>query len=144
MKKVWLLILIAFVLSMSGLSSNVSAQPSHDYMVDSLNVIVDNTMKGYNLENYVDFYRYFADKMESAVAKQYFKAVYVDVYKKNLGYLEAKKLLSEESSFDPGFPIMVYECQFEKYKDVIMIVNFIKEEGAYRITQLTIDKVLEY
>jgi len=141
MKKFMLLFVMIFVLSVSSFCQSISTAPFQKYLINSLGVLVDKTMEGYNLENYVDFYRYFANKMDSIVASRYFKALYVDVYKKDLGYLESKKLLLQESVLDPGFPVLVYECKFENFDKVLLIVNFIKEEGAYRITQVRLSKV---
>ena len=141
MRRTPLIFLLILILATSIVVLEVYPQPSQKYMLDTLNLLVDKTLKAYNAENPIEFYRYFADKMEDVAKCNYFEAVYVDGYKKALGFIESRELLEDESSFDPDFPVLAYKCEFEKNPCVFMTVNFIKEDDTYRITQIRFDKI---
>jgi hypothetical protein len=38
--------------------------------------------------------------------------------------------------FDADTPLVVYQAEFEKNKKVKISVNFMKEEGVYRVVQI--------
>ena len=134
------LILSIFVLSFLFTSFSALAQPSKDYLIEIWNLLTNKALVAYNSENYTDFRSCFADSMSSAVTKSYFKEVFLGTYKKNLGFVESVKFLKNQSSLDPDFPILLYSAEFEKYKPVLITVNFMNENGRYRITQLRFDK----
>jgi len=81
--------------------------------------------------------------MAPITGREHFKAVFLDVYKANLGHAEPKRILRKESSLDTDFPVLIYEGEFEKYDRVLITVNFMNEDGNYRITQVRFDKIFE-
>jgi hypothetical protein len=129
-----LLLLVFFI------NNYVFAETSKDYLIKVWNVIVNKVLLAYNSENYNDFRSCFADALSSAATKSYFEEIYLGTYKKNLGFVESVKFLKNQSSLDSFFPVLLYQAQFEKYKDVLITVNFANEDGRYRITSLRFDK----
>ena len=139
MKK-YQLILGLLLLGVIFTAKPISAQPSREYLIEIWNLLTNKALVAYNSENYTDFRSCFADSMSSAVTKSYFKEVFLGTYKKNLGFVESVKFLKNQSSLDPDFPTLLYSAEFEKYKQVLITVNFMNENGRYRITQLRFDK----
>ena len=141
MKGVHLFFLIVIIFSIFIFSHSIRAQPSKKYMVKTLELLVDEALMGYNLEDYTKFYKYFAEAMKPIATEQYFRAVYIDTHKKSFGFCEVKRLLPEQSSLDPDFPVLVYEGIFEKCDQVLITVNFVKEYDNYRITRINFDRL---
>ncbi len=141
MKKIFLVFMIGFVLNMLILDHNATSQPSQKYLLEVLELLADSALKGYNFQDYVKFYEYFAQQMDPVTAKQHFKTLYTAECWQNLGYLDSKKLLRHKSSLDSDFPLLVYEAKFEKHDRVLVRVNFIKEYDNYRITRIRFDKI---
>lgn len=141
MRKIVLLSLALAICSVCIFCDDIDAQPSQDYLIKSLDVLVDAALMAYNFEDYIKFTEYFAKSMESSITEEYFSGIYLDFYKKTLGYVKFKKLSLEKSSVDPNRPALVYNAIFEKYDKVIITVNFMKEYDNYRITQIKFDKV---
>ncbi len=142
MRGLLIIFLAMSFLSIFSLQSNTYCQPSQEYMIDTLNLLVDKTLDAYNVENHVEFYRYFACRMDPITRSHHFKKVYIDTYKKQLGRILTWELLEKESYFDPDFPVLAYKCEFEKNPCVFMTINFEKENGSYMITQIRFDKIL--
>lgn len=135
-------ILLLFALSGHSYSQSADTQPSEDYLLATLEILVDTTLQAYNSEDYFKFFEYFAKEMSPITTKQYFKAVYVEGYKAKLGLLHFRELILEESSLDFDFPMLVYRAEFEKEDNVLIIVNFAQEHGNYRIKRIRFDRVL--
>lgn len=133
--------LVLAILGVSLPFSTLQAQPSDEYLAATLDILVGETMQAYNSEDYVKFFEYFSKEMSPITTKQYFKAIYVNGHKLNLGDIYVRELNKSESSLDPDFPMLVYDCEFQKYADVKMIVNFTREYGNYRIKRIRIDKI---
>ena len=143
MRKLCLVILLVFAIGIPGFSHQISGTSAKEYLARSLDIMVDRTLEAYNSEDYIAFFEYFAKNMNSLTTKQYFKAVYVGSYKKNLGRIKLKKLLRNESFIDPDFPVLTYRAKFEKHDMVLIIVNFAKEHDSYKITQIRFDRLLD-
>ncbi len=141
MRKLSLSLLLTFILVIPAFSYYVPSPPSEEYLARSLDVVVDKTMEAYNFEDYIQFFEHFAKSMSSVTTKEYFRAVYLDTYKKELGELELKRLLRDESKLDLDFPVLVYMAKFEKYDMVVIRVNFEREHDQYKISYISFDKV---
>ncbi|MBU2044150.1 MAG: hypothetical protein KJ977_00325 [Candidatus Omnitrophica bacterium] len=120
----------------------VCSQPSKGYLLGTLEILVDEALLAYNTEDYLKFFEYFAKEMNPITTEQYFRAVYINGYKSQLGDLVSKQLIKEESLIDPDFPMLVYQAVFTKNRDVVIIVNFTKEYDNYRIERIRFDRVL--
>ena len=142
MKKIHFSLLVAVIvvgsISVSGLALS---QPTDDYFVNNLEILANEALNGYNLEDYVQFYQYFAKDMAPIATKSYFQAVYIDSYKEDLGDILSKKLLRQESSLDPAYPVLVYSGIFEKFSNVLIKINFKREHDNYRITMIRFDRM---
>jgi len=117
------------------------AQPSEDYLAASLDLLVGQALGAYNSEDHFKFFEYFAKDMSAITTKQYFRAVYTNGHKKNLGEFYRRELILKDSSLDPDYPMLVYEGEFEKYNQVLIVVNFAKEYSNYRIKRIRFDKI---
>lgn len=138
MKKVSLMVLC--VLCLVSFNNSLLAQPTSRYLSSSLQVLADKALEAYNNEDSVEFFEYYAESMKPVATSQYFKNMYVDSYKKDLGRLESKELLPAKSSLRTNFPVLAYEGDFENFDKVLITVNFKKEYDNYRITQIKFDK----
>ncbi|MCF7907564.1 MAG: hypothetical protein K9L86_01635 [Candidatus Omnitrophica bacterium] len=120
------------------------AQPSKDYLVATLDILVGEALQAYNSEDYIKFFEYFSKEMSPVTTKQYFKALYINGYKRDLGEFHLRELIENDSSLDPDFPMMVYKGQFAKCDDARIVVNFAREYDNYRIKRIRIDRILRY
>ena len=119
----------------------LSAQPTEEYLISTLDVLTQRALHAYNREDYIMFYKYFAKKMDPAKAKRFFDAEYMSLYKKELGPVLATRLLRDKSDLDHDLPELVYESSFEKFYPVLITVNFINQNDDYRITRIRFDRV---
>ncbi len=142
MKNLFKVTLIAIMISATPVFVSLSfSQPTQEYFVDSLEILANEALEGYNLEDYIKFYQYFSKDMSGLTSKEYFKAVFLDSYKKDLGDIIAKKLLAEKSFLDSNYPILVYNGTFEKANNVLVTINFEKEYDSYRISMIRFDRL---
>ncbi|MBN3039607.1 MAG: hypothetical protein JW867_00595 [Candidatus Omnitrophica bacterium] len=120
---------------------SAAAQPSEQYLIDTLDLLTEKTLEAYMLEDYISFYQYFAKKMEPVTEKQHFDNAFIKIYKEDLGNVISRKLLLEKSKLDRDFPVLVYKARFEKFEPVLITVNFANEYDRYRITRIRFDRV---
>ena len=136
MRKIFLVVLVCLM----SFNCSAWAQPTNKYLLGTLEVLADSALEGYNTQDSVQFYKYFAKSMEELTKDQYFKSLYVEVHMRDLGYLESKVLLLDQSSLDPNFPNLVYKAKFQKRDNIWVTVNFQKEYENYRITRIKYNK----
>lgn len=136
--------IVMFMAAGCFFGGTVFAQSSEDYLTATLDILVGQALQAYNSEDYIKFFEYFAKEMSPITTKQYFKAVYINGHKRNLGRFHSRQLIEDESSRDPDYPMLVYKGEFEKSDDVLIVVHFAKEYDNYRIKRILIDRVLHY
>jgi len=124
-----------------GFWPGVLAQPSEEYLTETLDILVSGALQAYNSEDSFKFFEYFAKEMLPITTKRHFKAEFIKIHKKNLGDFHFRKLIREDSTLDPDYPILVYQGEFEKYDNVLIVVNFAREYDNYRIERIRFDKV---
>jgi len=139
-KIVWALVGVGF-LFLSIVPAQLLAQPSEEYLIVSLDVLVQRTLHAYNREDYIMFYKYFAKKMDPVKAKRFFNAEYISLYKKELGSIISTRLILGKTNLDHDLPELVYEAKFEKFAPVLVTVNFVNQNDDYRITRVRFDRV---
>ena len=142
MKNLQFVLLAALILGNSFFPQSVYSQPSKEYLRATLEILVDEALLAYNSEDYLKFFEYFAKEMDPITTEQYFRAVYLNGHKRQLGDFLSKEMIQEQSRLDPDLPMLVYEAVFTKNRNVIIIVNFTKEYDNYRIERIRFDKVL--
>lgn len=106
----------------------------------ALDAIVDKMMTAYNAGDATAFYTDWAAMMTAICTPQAFQALYIDNYKKTFGDYTSRTVNAEESVVMPEVPngLLVYTAKFSKNENVKMSVNLFKENGAWKIQQLTI------
>ena len=142
MKSLTAIFLAVVVVGNCFILGPVCSQPSKDYLLGTLEILVDEALLAYNAEDYIKFFEYFSQEMDPITTEQYFRSVYVNGHKRQLGDFVSKQLIREESLIDPDFPMLVYQAIFTKNRDVIITVNFAKEYDNYRIERIRFDRVL--
>lgn len=142
MKYFSLMLLGIFALCFFSPVGAIAEQPAKDYLANSLDLLVNSALTAYNCGDYVKFYEYFAKQLEPITAEKYFKAIYIDGYKRNFGDFISKSLLLQESTLDPDFPMLVYKAKFSDCPNAKITVNFTKEYDNYRINRIVFDKAL--
>ncbi len=142
MKNLQFILLLALILGSSFCFAPAYSQPSKEYLRATLEILLDEALLAYNSGDHVKFFEYFAKEMDPITTEQYFRSVYVNGHKRQLGDFISKKMIKEQSLLDPDFPMLVYEAVFTKNKNVIIIVNFTKEYDNYRIERIRFDRVL--
>ena len=137
MKKVILSIFIfVFCLSFSVLAQDaVNAQAK---ILADLEPMVADTLAGYNAENYEEYFMHFAKSMKAIATPQVFKNMVMNMWKKKVGEFKSRVLVEKKCSFNDDFPLLVFEGTFKNSKMMIS-VNFMKEDGKYKIMQFRID-----
>jgi hypothetical protein len=124
-----------------NLPTSFAADTPREQFLKILDPLVDKALAGYNSEDPVKFFKYFAKALKHTTTRQYFHAVYMGTYKKDLGGYKSRVLIESKCSFDQYYPMLVYEGVFDNYKRVIITVTFMNEYGFYRITQISFDKI---
>jgi len=132
----WLLVSFYFITPLA-----LYPQPSDNYLINTLDVLVQRTLQAYNHQDYAMFYKYFAKQMAPIQAKRFFDAEYMSVYKKQLGAVLEKRLLREKSRLNHDLPELVYQAKFENFNPVLITVNFVNQHDDYRITRIRFDRV---
>lgn len=138
MRRVSLLVLV--LICFASFNCSAWAQPTNKYLLGTLEVLADKALEGYNSQDAVQFYEYFAKSMEPVTTDQYFENFFIKGYMKDFGLMESKMLSLGQSSLRPDFPSLVYKAKFQNYDNVLITVNFQKEYDNYRITQIKFDK----
>ena len=139
MKKIILTFLIFSMVSF--LPSRCYSQEDDVYILKTLSLLAQKSFSGYNSASYEEFIEYCAVKTKSLITKEYFENLYMQIYKKDLGQIVVFRPLLKECQLDQDFPILVYQAKFQRYDDVIVTVNFMREYDTYRITRIEFDKI---
>lgn len=105
-------------------------------LIKVLDSKVSQALEAYNRGNYMKFREQFANSVKPEISERYFKGIFIDMYKYELGDFKSKLLKEEKSNFVGKYPYLVYEGFFEKKQDVSILVNFKKEDDMYRISRL--------
>ena len=122
------------LLLVCGLTAPLLAQKPAD--PKPLEAMTDKALAAYNAGDAKVFYADFAKMMASIATEQTFNMMYRDMYMKTYGKYVSRKLIKSESSIFEDTPLMVFEAEFEKAKKVKVSVNFMKENGVYKIMQM--------
>ena len=101
-----------------------------------LEAMLDKALAAYNAGDSKAFYADYAKMMASVATDQAYDMMFRSIYMKTHGKYVSRKLLKAESSVFEDTPLMVFESVFEKTKKVKISVNFMKEDGVYRIMQM--------
>ncbi len=123
------------------LSFSVHAQDTVNLqtkLLVALEPMVDETLAGYNAGKSEDYFKHFAVSMKAIATPQVFKNMVMNMWKKKIGEFKSRELAEKKCSFNDGFPLLVYVGVFKNSKMMIS-VNFMKEDGKYKIMQFRID-----
>jgi hypothetical protein len=106
--------------------------------VDSkpLDAMLDKALAGYNANDHTAFYGDFAKMMASIATQQVFNTMYRGMYFTTYGKYVTRTPIKEQTVLLGDSPLLVYAAEFEKNKKVKISVNFIKEEGVFKIMQI--------
>jgi hypothetical protein len=115
-------------------SVSVYGQATSDHK--SLDPVIDSALAGYNAGDSKAFFAGYAKALAAVATEPMFNMMYKDNYFKAYGKYLSRRPLDAETVFDADTPLVVYQAEFEKNKKVKISVNFMKEEGVYRVVQI--------
>ncbi len=118
----------------------IHAEMSEEHFLRILETATNRAMQAYNGEDHIKFSSVFADKSIPINPEHYFKSVFFQTYKNDLGKFKSKSLAKDESRFDRDFPFLVYDAIFENSAKVKIKAGFIKQNNIYKISSLQFDK----
>ncbi len=105
----------------------------------AIDAIVSKAMKAYNDADYKKFFADYAKAMSVLATEQTFNALYKTGAMPTYGKFKSMKFIEKVSVTKGDFLLINYEAEFEKKKAKLQ-VNFMKEDGVYRIQQLQINE----
>lgn len=116
----------------------VVADEEKEADLKKLEAIVDNALKAYNDEDHKKFFADYSKLIKDAFNEQTFKALYVDGTKKMYGKYKdkTKKIYKPKTVTKGDMPTLVYVAEFEKEPKVMIAINFVTEDGAYKVLQI--------
>ena len=137
MKLKMLVLVVMMVIGCSALFAGMMPAAEE---IKAFDAIVDKAMTAYNDGDSKAFYADFAAMMASIATPEAFKALYVDTYMKTFGKYVSRTVIEAETVVVPDVPngLLVYEAKFEKNEKVKLSVNLFKENGAWKLQQVTI------
>jgi ABC-type transporter MlaC component len=108
-------------------------------IVKQLEPISNKALEAYNAGDQAAFFKDYAKAMAAIATPQIFDTMYKAQHMANLGKLLSKELSKSETVAMEGLetPLLVYSAKFEKNANVKVAINFMKEEGAWKIMQVT-------
>ncbi|MBX3167144.1 MAG: hypothetical protein KF760_07020 [Candidatus Eremiobacteraeota bacterium] len=99
---------------------------------------VDQAMDAYNSKSWKDFFKDFTRGSAALGNEQSFTSIYLDGSQQEFGSYESRSLDESRSSFKKTVGLLIYKARFSK-KWGTLSVNFLHEEGDWKIQQLRID-----
>ena len=124
------LALLLFACAAAPLHAQKPADPK------PLEAMLGKALAAYHAGDSKAFYADYAKMMASVATDQANDMMFRNICLKTHGKYVSRKLLKAESSVFEDTPLMVFEAVFEKTKRVKISVNFMKEDGVYRIMQM--------
>ena len=125
--------LLALCLAAGLISTSHAEAPVDPKPLDAM---LDKALAGYNAGNHTAFFADFAKMMASITTEQTFNTMYRGMYFTTYGKYVSRTPIKAETVLLGDSPLLVYAAEFEKNKKVKISVNFIKEEGAFKIMQI--------
>jgi hypothetical protein len=125
----------AILLCFAGcLSISAYGQAAPDHKL--LDPIVDKALAGYNALDAKVFFADYAKALAAVATEPTFDMMYKDMFFKTYGKYISRQPINVETVFDADTPLVVYQAEFEKNKKVKISVNFMKEDGAFKVVQI--------
>ena len=115
--------------------------PAGDSTVKPLEAMLDKALAAYNAGDAKAFWADFATAMKAMATEPTFNMMYRDQHMKNLGKFVSKAAIKAETVAEGEAPLLVHQAEFEKNKKVKISVNFMKQEGAFKLMQVKFDKM---
>lgn len=115
------------------------AAPSTDALIATIDGLVDKALAAYNADDSKAFFADYCKSMAGIANDQTFNALYRN-RKPQLGNYVSRSMIKARSSFTADGPgLAVYTGVFEKDKAATISVNYVKEDGAYKLMQVQIN-----
>jgi hypothetical protein len=102
----------------------------------SLDTVVDKALAGYNAGDSKAFFADYAKMVAAVATEATFNAMYKGMYFQTYGKYISRQPIKAETVLEGDTPLLVYQAEFEKNKKVKISVNFIKEDGAFKVMQI--------
>lgn len=100
--------------------------------------LVDQALDAYNAKSWKDFFKGFTQSAAALGSEQAFNEVYVQKTMGEFGGYESRTLDDSRSVFKKTLGLLVYKAKFSK-KWATLNVNFLQEDGDWKIQQLRVD-----
>ncbi|HMP02323.1 MAG TPA: hypothetical protein PKD86_15205 [Gemmatales bacterium] len=108
--------------------------------VKDLEAIIDAAMKAYNEADWKAFFKDYSKDMAAIASEPTFKALYgPNAAMGQFGkFVKRLELIKDQSVLEGENVLAHWHAEFAKNKKVKISVNFVKEDGKYRIQQITL------
>ncbi len=133
------LVLMVMMVILGGATLFAGMMPAADEL-KALDLMVDKALNAYNEDDSKTFYADFAVMMAAICTPEAYKAIFADNYKKNFGKYVSRTINEAETVIAPDVPsgLLVYTAKFEKNENIKLSINLFKENGVWKLQQVTI------
>lgn len=133
------MILVTLMLAVLSSALFAGVMPPADEMT-AIDTMIDKMMTAYNTADSVAFYADWASMMAAVCTPQAFQMLYIDNYKKTFGDYTTREIITDETVVMADVPngLLSYSAVFTNNDKVKMSVNIFKEDGTWKIQQVTI------
>ena len=113
--------------------------PPKDEMA-ALDKQIDKLMLAFNDKDTKVFYSDWSKSMAALCTPAMFKMMFVDMHMKKYGKYVSREIIEAETVVIANQPnaLLVYKAEFEKNKKVKLAINLIKEDGKWKIQQVSL------
>lgn len=135
-------VLMALLALMAGLATVNAAEDKAN--VKDLETTIDGVMKAYNAGDWKAFFKDYAKDMSAIASEPTFNAMYGPTGAMGTGkygkFVKRLELIKDQSVLEGENVLAQWRAEFAKVKKAKISVNFIKEDGKYKIQQVTLSE----
>ena len=130
---------ILFLITMTLSTLWAGMMPPKDEMA-ALDKQIDKLMLAFNDKDTKVFYSDWSKSMTALCTPAMFKMMFVDMHMKKYGKYVSREIIEAETVVMANQPnaLLVYKAEFEKNKKVKLAINLIKEDGKWKIQQVSL------
>jgi len=130
---------ILFLITMTLSTLWAGMMPPKDEMA-ALDKQIDKLMLAFNDKDTKVFYSDWSKSMAALCTPAMFKMMFVDMHMKKYGKYVSREIIEAETVVMANQPnaLLVYKAEFEKNKKVKLAINLIKEDGKWKIQQVSL------
>jgi hypothetical protein len=132
--------LVALLALVAGVATVHAAEDKAN--VKDLEATIDAAMKAYNAGDWKAFFKDYSKDMSAIVSELSFNAMYGPTGVMGTGkygkFVKRQELIKDQSVLEGANVLAHWHAEFAKVKKAKISVNFVKEDGKYKIQQVTL------